>query len=130
MESEYSIDSAVGRVGVASEKIKALDTALQYNFMLYFVHYSGHLDQLETMHNIGDLDKMSMLEMVSLNRGYETLEMTEREIGNLAPHSYVEDGYFSRLCTQFNWGTRYNPPFCHSQDAINCVAATLGKMGN
>jgi len=28
MESEYSIDSAVGRVGVASEKIKALDTAL------------------------------------------------------------------------------------------------------
>lgn len=36
MESEYQVDAAVGRVGVASEKIKALDTALQYNFALYF----------------------------------------------------------------------------------------------
>ena len=82
------------------------------------------------MHNIGDLDKMSMLEMNSLWPGLETLEMAEREIGNISPESYIEDGKFSRLCTQFNWGTRYTPPFSHSQDAINCVTATLGKMGN
>jgi hypothetical protein len=129
MASEYSVDSAVGRVGLASEKIKALDTALQYNFMLYFVHYSQHLTQLETMHNIGDINQMSLLEFNSLDPESETLEMCEREIGNIAPDSYVEDGYYTRICTQFNWGTRYTPPFCHSQDAINCVTATLGKMG-
>jgi adenosylmethionine-8-amino-7-oxononanoate aminotransferase len=129
MDSEYQVDSAVGRVGVASEKIRALDTALQYNFMLYFVHWTEHLSTLETINNIGDVQAMSMMEFVSLNRGFEVQEMNEREIGNIAPDSYTEDGYWSRICTQFNWGTRYNPPFTHSQDAINCVTATLGKMG-
>ena len=81
------------------------------------------------MANIGDLDKMSMMEMVSLNAGIETNETSEREIANLSPDSYNEDGFFSRICTQFNWGTRYTPPFSHSQDAINCVTATLGKLG-
>lgn len=114
MESEYQVDSAVGRVGVASEKIKALDTALQYNFMLYFVHWTEHLSTLETIHNIGDVQAMSMMEFVSLNRGYEVQEMNEREIGNISPDSYTEDGYWSRICTQFNWGSRYCPPFTHS----------------
>ena len=45
--------------------------------------------------------------MVSLNLSLEIEEMTEREIANLAPDSYTEDGYFTRICTQFNWGTRY-----------------------
>jgi hypothetical protein len=129
MESEYTVDSAVGRVGVASEKIKALDTALQYNFMLYFVHWTEHLSTLETLHNIGDVNAMSVLEFVSMDRAHEVFEMSDREIGNTAPDSRIEDGYYSRICTQFNWGSRYCPPFCHSQDAINCVTATLGKMG-
>ena len=94
MESEYQVDSAVGRVGVASEKIRALDTALQYNFMLYFVHWTEHLSTLETINNIGDVQAMSMLEFVSLNKGYEVQEMNEREIGNIAPDSYTEDGYW------------------------------------
>lgn len=130
MESEYQVDSAVGRIGVASEKMKALDTAMQYNFMLYFVQWQAHLVTLETMHNIGDVNQMSILERLSLEPEHETLDQSEREIGNIAPDSYIEDGYWSRICTQFNWGTRYNPPFCHSQDAINCIAVTLGKMGN
>ena len=46
---------------------------MQYNFMLYFVHYAGHLDQLETMRNIGDLQQMSLLEMVKLMPGAEEL---------------------------------------------------------
>lgn len=130
MQSEYQVDSAVGRVGIPSEKIKALDTALQYNFMLYFVQWQNHLVTLETIHNIGDINQMSILERLSLEREHETLEQSERETGNIAPDSYIEDGYWTRICTQFNWGTRYSPPFCHSQDAINCVAVTLGKMGN
>lgn len=129
MQSEYSVDSAVGRIGIPSEKIKALDTALQYNFMLYYVHYMEHLNQLETMNNIGDINKMSMAEFISLNKGLDTLEMCEREIGNIAPDSYTEDGHFTRMCTQFNWGSRFNAPFSHSQDTVSCVTATLNKMG-
>jgi adenosylmethionine-8-amino-7-oxononanoate aminotransferase len=97
--------------------------------MLYFVHYSGHLDQLETMRNIGDISQMSMLEMVSLMPGSETLQASQQEIANLAPEDYNENGVFTRLCTQFSWGSRYVPPFNHSSDALNCVAATLGKLG-
>ena len=44
--------------------------------MLYFVHFSGHLDQLEVMRNIGDLNQMSMLEMVKLMPGAEELQAT------------------------------------------------------
>ena len=102
---------------------------MQYNFMLYFVHYAGHLDQLETMRNIGDLQQMSLLEMVKLMPGAEELSATQQEIGNLAPEDYNEDGVFTRVCTQFSWGTRYIPPFNHSSDAINGVVATLGKLG-
>jgi len=46
---------------------------MQYNFKFYFVHYEGHLDQLETMRNIGDLQQMSLLEMVKLMPGAEEL---------------------------------------------------------
>ncbi len=76
MKSNYSVDSAVGRLGHATEQMQALDVAMQYNFMLYFVHFSGHLDQLEVMRNIGDLNQMSMLEMVKLMPGAEELQAT------------------------------------------------------
>jgi len=56
MKTSYSIDAAVGRIGHSTDQLQALDVAMQYNFMLYFVHYSGHLDQLEVMRNIGDLN--------------------------------------------------------------------------
>lgn len=49
MESEYSVDAAVSKCGQPAEKLAALEVAMEYNFMLYFVHYSGHLDQMETM---------------------------------------------------------------------------------
>ena len=55
MQSEYAVESAVSRCGHTTEKMQALDVAMQYNFMLYFVHYTGHLLQLETMRNIGDM---------------------------------------------------------------------------
>jgi hypothetical protein len=77
MASSYSVDAAVSRCGHSTEKMQALDVAMQYNFMLYFVHYSGHLDQLETMRNIGDISQMSMLEMVSLMPGSETLQASQ-----------------------------------------------------
>lgn len=48
----------------------------------------------------------------------------------MSPEDYNEDGFYTRLCTQFSWGTRHIPPFVHSSDAINSVAATLGKFGN
>lgn len=57
--------------------MQALEVAMQYNFMLYFVHYSAHLDQLEVMRNIGDLNQMSMLELVKLMPGAEELQASQ-----------------------------------------------------
>ncbi len=70
-----------------------------------------------------------MLEMLHLMPGTESLQAAEQEIGNLAPESYVEDGIYTRVCTQVSWGTRYLPPFTHSSDALNAVVATLAKLG-
>jgi len=128
MKSEYSVDAAVSKTGTSTEKMQALDVSMQYNFMLYFVHYQQHLNQLETMHNIGDINQLSLLEYYKLNPGLETLQMCEQEIGNVAPESYIEDGIYTRLCTQFSWGSRYNVPFKHSSDTTSAVAATLGKF--
>ncbi len=129
MKAEYNVESAVGQVGHQSEGIKRLEVANTYNFMLYLSHYVGHLEQLETMRNIGDIQEMSMLEMSHLMPGTETLGSINQELGNIAPEDYVEDGIFSRLCTQFSWGSRYNPPFNHSSDTINAVVATMAKLG-
>lgn len=129
METSYSVDSAVARCGHTTEKMQALDVAMQYNFMLYFVHYQAHLDQLELMSNIGDIQQLSMLELSKLMPGQDELMASQQEIANLAPEDYNEDGIFTRICTQFSWGTRYTPPFNHSQDAINGIAATMGKLG-
>jgi hypothetical protein len=129
MKAEYGVESAVGQVGHQSEKIKALEVANTYNFMLYLAHYSGHLEQLETMRNIGDVQEMSTLEMVHLMPGTETLGAINQELGNISPEDYVEDGIFSRICTQFSWGSRYNPAFSHSSDALNAVVATTAKLG-
>ena len=130
METEYTVESAVAKTGTQTEKMQALDVSMQYNFMLYFVHYTQHLNQLETMRNIGDISQLSMLEYYKLNPGMETLQASEQEIGNIAPESYVEDGMYTRLCTQFSWGSSYNVPFKHSSDTQSSVAATLGKFGN
>lgn len=129
MKAEYNVEGAVGQVGHQSEGIKKLEIANTYNFMLYLSHYAGHLEQLETMRNIGDVQEMSMLEMVHLMPGLDTLSTINQEIGNIAPEDYVEDGIYTRLCTQFAWGSRYNPPFGHSSDTVNAVVATMAKLG-
>jgi hypothetical protein len=129
MKTEYAVEAAVSKTGSSSEKMQALDVAMQYNFMLYFVHYAAHLDQLETMRNIGDINSMSMLEWYKMNPGIEMLQASEQEIGNISPECYNEDGMYTRLCTQFSWGSRYNVPFKHSQESQSCIAATLGKFG-
>lgn len=72
---------------------------------------------------------MSMLEMYHLMPGTDTLGSINVEMGNISPEDYVEDGIFTRLCTQFSWGSRYNPPFSHSSDALNAVVATMAKLG-
>lgn len=97
--------------------------------MLYLSHYTGHLEQLETMRNVGDVTEMSLLEMLHLMPGTETLASINHEIGNISPEDYVEDGIYTRLCTQFSWGSRYNPPFSHSSDTVNAVVATMAKLG-
>lgn len=129
MKSEYTVDAAVGYIGNRTDKMRQLEVANEYNFMLYFTHYMMHLDQIETVRNIGDTTQLSHMEEVALYPGLDTLTSINVEMGNLSPEDYVEDGIFSRICTQFSWGSRYNPPFSHSSDAINAVVATLAKLG-
>ena len=47
--------------------MKQLDAPMQYNYQLWMIHYMAHLDQVETLHNIGDPTELSMLEMAELN---------------------------------------------------------------
>ena len=46
--------------------MKSLDTAMHYNYQLWMVHYLMHLDQIETLHNIGDVTELSKMEMTEL----------------------------------------------------------------
>ena len=62
MKAEYQVEPAVGMLGSQSEVMKQLDVVNTYNFMLYLSHYLSHLDQLETVRNIGDINEMSEME--------------------------------------------------------------------
>ena len=77
MKAEYNVEAAVGNVGNPSARIKELDVANTYNFMLYMSHFIPHLEQLETIRNIGDVTEMSMLEMLHLMPGTESLQSAE-----------------------------------------------------
>ena len=110
--------------------MQALDVAMQWNYTLYLTHYSEHLDQLETMRNAGDINDMSNYEVQSYMKHTNTVNEAHHEIGNLNASDYIEDGMGTRLCTQFSWGSRYSPPFWHSQENTSSVCATLGKFGN
>lgn len=114
MEADYAVDPAVSKCGHSTEKMQALDISMQYNFMLYFVHYQCHLNQLETLRNIGDVTKLSNLEAAHLMPEVEVMQSAHQEIGNCAPEDYNEDGLCTRICTQFAWGSRYIVPFNHS----------------
>ena len=129
METEYNVESAVAKCGHATEKMQALDISMQYNFMLYFVHYMSHLEAIETLRNIGDFMQLSNLEVMGLMPEHPMLVSMDHEIGDMSPHDYIEDGVCTRVCTQFSWGTRYIVPFNHSQDALSAIVATMGKNG-
>jgi hypothetical protein len=66
MLAEFQVDGAVSKCGTRSEAMKALDTAMHYNYQLWMVHYLMHLDQIETLHNIGDVTELSKMEMTEL----------------------------------------------------------------
>ena len=61
--------------------------------------------------------------------GTDTLGSINYETANISPEDYNEDGIYTRIVTQFSWGSRYNPPFSHSSDALNAVVATMAKLG-
>lgn len=129
MASEYQVDAAVSMIGNDTAKMQALDVAMKYNYQLYLTHYMGHLDQMELMRNIGDINKLSIMEMMKLTPGIETAQAAHQETGNLAPDSHTEEMVMTRICTQFSWGSKVQHPFVHSQDTISSVVATLGKLG-
>ena len=129
MKAEYEVGGAVGKCGTRSEAMKALDVAMHYNYNLWMVHYLMHLEQIETLHNIGDVTQLGRMEMTELFPQAEQYNAQQQEIGNLSPQDLIENPIVIRLATQFSWGSRYCPPFVHSTDSISSVVATLQKLG-
>lgn len=59
MKAEYSVEAAVGQLGHQTDKMKQLEVVNTYNFMLYLAHFNSHLEQIETVRNIGDINELS-----------------------------------------------------------------------
>ena len=57
--------------------MRRLEVANTYNSALWLAHYFSHLEQIETVRNIGDINEMSMLELVHMMPGIETLQASE-----------------------------------------------------
>lgn len=129
MKAEYGVDGAVSKCGVRTEAMKALDVAMHYNYNLWMAHYLLHLDQIETLANIGDVTMLSKMEMAELFPYTTRYNSSQQEIGNLSPQDLVENSLVVRTATQFSWGSRYCPPFVHSNDSISTVVSTLSKLG-
>ena len=66
METEYAVDGAVSKLGQRSEAMKSLDIAMHYNYNLWMTHYIYHLEQIETMSNIGDVTELGRQEMIEM----------------------------------------------------------------
>jgi hypothetical protein len=102
---------------------------MQYNYYLWMTHYLNHLEQIETLHNIGDPTELGVMEMKELFPEAGVYSDSQSEIGNLAPPDLIENPLPVRVATQFSWGSRYFPPFSHSNDSITSVVASLAKLG-
>lgn len=129
MNAEYHVDGAVQKCGVRSADMKALDVAMHYNYHLWMVHYIMHLDQIETLYNIGDVTKIGKMEMAEFFPGATRYNSQQQEVGSIAPQDLFENPVTVRIATQFSWGSRYCPPFVHSNDSVSSVVSTLSKLG-
>jgi len=129
MTAEYNVEEAAAKTAQNNTKLQNLEYANTYNFVLWLVHYMLHINQIESMRNIGDVTMLSHAELLHYMPGIEPLNSMEFEIGNFSPSTLEENGIVTRLHTQFSWGTRVLTPFVHSNDAINAVVSTLGKLG-
>ena len=118
MEATYDVQDAASRVNSRTEKLANMDVAVAYNYALWAVHYSSHLRVLETLNAIGDITELSEAEVGKYLPEIGVLHQAEMDIGNISPECYIENGVSTRTITQFAWGSRYNPPFVHSSDAL------------
>ena len=127
MQSEYDVEEAAA--GSKTDKLEALDISITYNYALWMSHYFNHVSFREGTTNLGDVSDMSNKEMLRHAPQIDTLNTMNMEVGDITPSDFVENGIATRIMSQFSWGSRVNPPFVHSSDTLNSVAATLGKLG-
>ena len=127
--STYDVKDAVNRVDTKTQALSNLDVAVTYNYAVWMSNYIGHVQWSETINNIGEFTDLSQAEVAKLNPELDALHAANVEIGNIGPDDYVEDAKFNRITTQFTWGSRYNIPFVHSNDALSAVVSSLGKLG-
>ena len=85
MEAEFDVEAAIGRVGTRPEAFKSLDVAITYNELLWHKHHEMHLNQIETMENIGDISKVSYGEVSKYLPSAMEDHDNQSEIGNISP---------------------------------------------
>ena len=129
MKSEYEVSDGASRVNTKTDKLSALDLAVTYNYAVWMCHYVEHVTFMEGLTNLGDITDMSTKEILRHSPQIDLMNMMNFEIGDISSQDYIENGIATRIVTQFSWGSRINPPFIHSSDALSSVAATLGKLG-
>ena len=72
---------------------------MTYNYYLWMTHYLNHLEQIETLHNIGDPTELGVMEMKELFPEAGIYTDAQSEIGNLAPPDLIENPLPVRVAT-------------------------------
>ena len=91
MDAEFQVDGAIAKCGTRTEAMKALDVSMHYNYTVWLMHYLQHLDQIETLQNIGDPQKVGTQEMVELMPDVDLYMEGQDEIGNMNGDDYTEN---------------------------------------
>ena len=99
MDTTYDVNDAVSRVDTKTAKLDALEVSATYNYVLWMVHYTGHLQFLETLNALGNYGDLSEQEVMKYTPEVDLTFQMEIEIGNIAPECYVENGIATRIAT-------------------------------
>ena len=128
MQHEYNVDAAASLIGTRSEKMKQLEFVNTYNQALWTVHYLLHLNQMETLRNLGDPTELSINEWLHLNPAAETnpdwdLEIRDDVIEECNKYGGIHHIYVDKTSPQGNIYAK-----CPNvQTAVSAVNALHGR---
>ena len=66
MKTTYDVNDAVGRIDTSTEKLSALDMAVQYNEAIWSPVHAEHMIYMSTLASIGDFSALRRSEVSNL----------------------------------------------------------------